>query len=68
MFDISSRDMAVTKAMYQKQCPEIWKQAMESDEGLLQILTIGRKNHFDYLMHLVDDFHRSRIQHIDQPR
>eukprot|EP01084_Bolivina_argentea_P159862 278435_1 len=40
---------------------------MATDGGFLSILAVARKNNFDYLLHLFDDYSRDRIKNIDAP-
>eukprot|EP01084_Bolivina_argentea_P230882 389500_1 len=66
-FKISDEDIEEVKRIYKKQCPVIYNSGMDNDFTFLRILAIGRKNKFDYLQHLVDDYFCARIENIGQP-
>eukprot|EP01083_Nonionella_stella_P071763 192963_1 len=47
---------------YEQQCPVFVDSDWNRDGGLLQILAIGDRHQFDYMLHLVDDYSRWRIK------
>eukprot|EP01084_Bolivina_argentea_P094030 169054_1 len=64
-FEITPQLYDETKIIYQKQCPKIFNCGMEKDEAFLTLLAVSRKNNFDYLQHLVDDYFRNKVQNIE---
>eukprot|EP01084_Bolivina_argentea_P223945 378801_1 len=66
LFQIEPNALQETKELYEKQCPALWTTEMGSDGGFLQMLAIGRKNKIDYMQHLVDDYSRDRIKHMNE--
>ena len=50
------------KTLYETQCPSIYNQGMGVDNGLLQVIAVGRQNGLDYLQHLVDVYDRDRVK------
>eukprot|EP01083_Nonionella_stella_P026432 72758_1 len=65
-FEPNKDDLNIVRAIYKKQCPALYKNQWDGDEGFLTILAVGRKYNFDYLLHLVDDFNRWRIKNQDK--
>eukprot|EP01084_Bolivina_argentea_P081844 148191_1 len=65
-FRLEEKTIDEIKITYKKQCPVLWNSGMSTDGGFIQILGVGKKNNFDYLLHLVDDYSRSRVKHIDE--
>eukprot|EP01084_Bolivina_argentea_P081845 148193_1 len=66
-FRLEEKTIDEIKITYKKQCPVLWNSGMSTDSGFLQILAVARKNNFDYLLHLVDDYSRDRVKNIDAP-
>eukprot|EP01084_Bolivina_argentea_P023288 43429_1 len=63
-FEITAQQYDETKIIYQKQCPKIYKSGMETDTAFITLLAVGRKNNFEYVQHLVDDFFCDKIKNI----
>ena len=64
LFDgITEDDIKETQDLYQSQVPSFCNLQFLEDEGLLRVLTVGRKHSIDYALHLCDDYSRSRIKH-----
>ena len=71
VFDVDESDIARTRALYQKQCPLLLTtkdstEDLSSESEFMRVLAVGLKNKLDYLLHLVDDFSRSSVEHIDE--
>ena len=67
-FKIKQEDIDEVKKIYQKQCPAIFNQKLKSDKGFLQMLAITLRHKDDYMLHLVDDFARKRVENIDDKK
>eukprot|EP01083_Nonionella_stella_P129181 391795_1 len=66
LFTVTKEDREEVRAIYEAQCAKLYNNTWEADNGFLTILAIGKKHSFDYLLHLVDDFTRWRIQYPDK--
>eukprot|EP01083_Nonionella_stella_P298155 1012282_1 len=66
LFAFKKDELETVCAIYEKQCPKLYNNTWEADEGFLTIMVVGRKYNFDYLLHLVDDFNRWRIKNQDK--
>eukprot|EP01083_Nonionella_stella_P171344 585102_1 len=66
LFKLEEKELDVIKKTYREQCPTIYTQEWELDKGLLTLLAVGKKKGFDYLMHLVDDFNRWRVDNMNK--
>eukprot|EP01084_Bolivina_argentea_P260078 439081_1 len=66
LFKLEEKELDVIKKTYREQCPTIYTQEWELDKGLLTLLAVGKKKGFDYLMHLVDDFNRWRVDNMSK--
>lgn len=62
LFVMEESDMNRTKETYCAQCPVLWNAGIYSDLSFLQILAVGLKEKFAYLLHLVDDYNKQRIE------
>eukprot|EP01083_Nonionella_stella_P019172 53292_1 len=65
LFVLTKKDLEDIRTTYKTQCPALWNNDWEMDEGLLTILSVGKKLEFDYLLHLVDAYNRHRIRNIN---
>ena len=61
-FEVKQEDIDEIKSIYEQQCPSIFNQGMNTDNGLLQIIAIGNKMSIDYLQYLVDMYDRDRVR------
>ena len=61
-FEVKQEDIDEIKSIYEQQCPSIFNQGMNTDNGLLQILAIGKRMSIDYLQYLVDMYDRFRVR------
>ena len=43
-----------------------WHQGMSTDSNLIQVLAVGHRHGFDYLLHLADDYARARVKLLKQ--
>eukprot|EP01084_Bolivina_argentea_P289806 497725_1 len=65
-FEITEQELQETKQLYEVQCPKIYNCGMEKDQAFLILLTVGRKNDFEYVQCLVDDYFRDKVKHIQE--
>eukprot|EP01084_Bolivina_argentea_P289808 497728_1 len=65
-FEITEQEVQETKQLYKVQCPKIYNCGMEKDQAFLILLTVGRKNNFEYVQYLVDDYSRDKVTHIQE--
>eukprot|EP01084_Bolivina_argentea_P289809 497729_1 len=65
-FDISEQELQETKQWYALQCPKIYNCGIKKDLAFLILLTVGRKNDFEYVQCLVDDYFRDKVKHIQE--
>eukprot|EP01084_Bolivina_argentea_P139769 245851_1 len=63
-FEITQQQYEETKMVYESQCAKIYNSGMEHDAAFITLLAVGRKNHFNYVQHLVDDFFCDKIKNI----
>ena len=57
-------DLERVAEMYRAQCAWLWQNGLSEDGSLMQMLTVGYKNHFSYLLHLADDYSRARVEEL----
>eukprot|EP01083_Nonionella_stella_P168008 566068_1 len=66
LFNVKRSQLKAIRALYQTQCAKLYTNDWDSDDSLFTFFEIGRKRGFDYLLHLVDQFSRWRVQHQDK--
>ena len=61
MFKFRRDELARIRYEYAQQCPEIWNNGLKWDLTTLLLLAVGARMKFPYLIYLVDDYNRYRI-------
>ena len=56
LFEITTNEFLRIRRKYRTQCPCIWEQGMDIEDGFLYAVAIGEKFKFPYLRYLVDDY------------
>ena len=54
--------------LYKSQCPVLWNSGMNTEQGLIRLLAVGRKHDLDYVTYCVDDYSRVRIEKINESK
>ena len=67
-YTITADEEQVTIKALKTQCPALWNSIStiigSKDNAYLRVMAIGHKSKRCYLQHLVDDYQRSRIEHM----